>query len=133
MILVDTSVWIDFLRGENTPCNKTLQTLLEQEDDLCLTGIILSEILQGIHDERSNNEVQEYLLGFPFYDPQGVSTFIHTADIFKACAKRGRTVRKTIDCLIAAIAIEHGLTLLHNDRDFTSIAACSDLKIFSEF
>jgi predicted nucleic acid-binding protein len=131
MILVDTSVWIDYLRGEDSPCCKTLRTLIEQEEDLSLTGIIITEILQGIRDDKSSSEVRQYLLGFPLYDPHGTFTYIRAADIFKSCAKQGKTVRKTIDCLIAAIAIENGLVLLHNDRDFDSIAACTELKTLS--
>jgi predicted nucleic acid-binding protein len=129
MILVDTSAWIDFFRGEETSVRRTLHSLIDGEEDLCLTGIILTEILQGIRDDKMSSDIQEYLLAFPFYHPRDVSTYVHAADIFKSCARKGRTVRKTVDCLIAAVAIEHDLTLIHNDRDFASIAACTGLKI----
>ncbi len=129
MILVDTSVWIDFLRGRDTPFRHTLRALIEQEEDICLTGIVLTEILQGIKDENESNEVKEYLLAFPIYDPTGITTYIEAATIYKQCLKKGRTIRKTIDSLIAAIVMEHGLILFHNDSDFTSIAHCTGLKV----
>ncbi len=128
MILVDTSVWIDFLRGRDTPFRHTLRALIEHEEDICLTGIVLTEILQGIKDENESDEIKEYLLAFPLYDPKGITSYIEAADIYKHCLKKGRTIRKTIDSLIAAIVMENGLILLHNDSDFNSIAQCTDMK-----
>ncbi len=130
MILADTSVWIDFLQGADTSYRKTLHVLIEDEEDICLTGIILTEILQGIRDDKGHSEVRRYLLEFPVYNPKGTATYIAAADIYRECARRGRSVRKTLDCLIAAVAMENDFVLLHNDRDFETIAACNDLKIF---
>lgn len=131
MILVDTSVWIDFLQGKDTGYRHTLHNLINKEEEICLTGIILTEILQGIHDDKTCQEMKRYLLEFPIYEAEGVNTYIEAAGIYRACSKRGKTVRKTIDCLIAAIAIENDLTLFHNDRDFNSIAECTELKILA--
>ena len=131
MILVDTSVWIDFLRGADTSQRRTLHQLIEGEEDICLTGIILTEILQGIRDDKEHGEVRHYLLEFPIYNPEGTSTYITAAAIYRNCARQGRSVRKTVDCLIAAIAIENDFMLLHNDRDFEAIAACNDLTILN--
>ncbi len=129
MILVDTSVWIDFLRGEDTSYRKTLHSLIENEEDICLTGIILTEILQGIKDEKESKEIENYLLEFPVYNPEGLSTYIEAANIYKKCAKKGKTVRKTIDCLISAITVENNLVLFHNDKDFDIIAEHTDLRV----
>lgn len=131
MILVDTSVWIDFLKGKNTPHRNILHQLIAIEEDLCITGIILTEILQGILEEKESAEVRKYLLEFPVYNPEGIATYIEASNIYKKCSKKGKTVRKTIDCLIAAVAIENNLTLFHNDRDFDTIAECTDLKVLS--
>ena len=130
MILVDTTVWVEFFRGTNSPVNRTLRQLIEQEEDLCLTPLNLTEILQGIRHEALYEETKDHLLDFPVVHPDGVSTFLHAAEIYRACRKRGRTIRSTIDCVIAAIAIEHELTVLHNDRDFEHIAACAPLQLF---
>ena len=75
--------------------------------------------------------MQDYLLEFPVYNPTDIDTYIEAANIYKKCAGKGRTVRKTIDCLIAAISIENSLTLLHNDSDFYYIAESTNLKILS--
>lgn len=131
MILVDTSVWIDFLQGRDTAHRHTLHRLIEEEEDICLAGIILTEILQGIKDDKEAREIKEDLLAFPIYDPAGIETYIEAANIYRQCMKKGKTVRKTIYCLIAAISIEHGLTLFHNDKDFVSIAQCTELKTFN--
>ena len=130
MILVDTSVWIDFFRGADTSHQKTLHKLIEDEEDICITEIILLEILQGIKRDSDFKKVKEYLLGFPIYRPEGIDTYMRAAEIYRQCRKRGKTVRKTIDCIIAAIAIENSLTLFHNDRDFEQIAAYTALRTF---
>jgi len=130
MILVDTSVWIDFLRGRDTMHRRMLHDLIENDEDLCITGIILTEILQGIKNDKTCDELKEYLLEFPIYNPTGIDTYIDAAHLYRKCAKKGKTVRKTIDCIIAAIAIENDLIVFHNDADFDHIAASAGLKTF---
>jgi predicted nucleic acid-binding protein len=128
LILVDTSIWIDFLEGKGTPQHLELCRLIEDDADICLTGIVVTEILQGIKDNAQNREIASYLLEFPIINPQDISSYIQASEIYRTCARNGKTVRKTIDCLIAAIAIENGLVLFHNDRDFDIIRACCRLK-----
>lgn len=128
MILVDTSVWIDFLRGKDSKHRYLLRRLIEKEEDICLTEIILTEILQGIKDDALYETTKEYLLEFPMIKPKGTETYIKAAEIFRKCRKQGMTIRKTIDCIIAAIAQENNLALLHNDSDFEVIKNCSGLR-----
>jgi len=128
MILVDTSVWIDFLAGRQTLHRHTLRQLIEKEEDICITEIILTEILQGIKDDAVYETTKSYLLEFPVIKPKGTETFITAAEIYRKCRKEGKTVRKTVDCIIAAIAQENGLTLFHNDNDFAIIEKCIGLK-----
>ena len=130
VILVDTSVWIDFLRGEDSAERQMLHRFLEEEEDLAITEIILTEILQGISKDEEFEELQDSLLAFPIYRPAGTETYLRAARIFRECRKRGQTVRKTIDCIIAAICLEHDLTLFHKDADFRRIEACTGLKVF---
>ncbi|HIE64431.1 MAG: PIN domain nuclease [Nitrospira sp.] len=130
MILVDSSVWIDFFRGSGT--GRILRRLIEGEESLCLTGINLTEILQGIKEDQTHEQIQRHLLTFPIFLTKGVETYLHGSDIFRKCRRQGKTIRKTMDCIISAIAIENNLTLLHNDRDFDHIAKCTQLKIYSE-
>ena len=119
MILVDTSVWIDFLSGRETTHRHILRQLIEKEEDICITEIILTEILQGIKDDAIYETTKNYLLEFPIIKPKGTDTYLAAADIYRRCRKEGRTLRKTVDCIIAAIANENGLILFHNDNDFT--------------
>lgn len=118
MILVDTSVWIDFLIGRDTPHRRLLHRLIESEEDICITEIILTEILQGIRDDALYETTKDYLLEFPVIKPKGIDSYVLAADIYRQCRKQGKTVRKTVDCIIAAIVRENNLMLLHNDTDF---------------
>lgn len=129
MILIDTSVWIDFLKGEKSAQREALHRLIEADEDIAITEIIVTEILQGIKSDKDFKTVKEYLLEFPVYSPKGMETYLEAARIYRECRKRGKTVRKTIDCIIAAICIENKLTLLHKDSDFDFIAACTGLKV----
>ncbi|MEE8484680.1 MAG: PIN domain nuclease [Nitrospinota bacterium] len=130
MIVVDTSVWIDFLKGTNSRERHTLHRLVEEEEDISITEIILTEILQGIKEDKDFKTVRNYLLEFPIHRPKGIDTYLKAAQIYRDCRKSGKTVRKTVDCIIAAICMENGLTLLHKDRDFDSIEACTGLKCY---
>lgn len=130
MILVDTSVWIDFLNGANSPERHALHRLIEEEEEeISITEIILTEILQGIKEDNDFKRVRDYLLEFPIHRPKGVETYLKAAGIYRECRKKGKTVRKTADCIIAAICIENGLTLLHKDSDFDIIKECYGLKL----
>jgi predicted nucleic acid-binding protein len=130
MILVDTSVWVDFLKGEDSPQRRTLHRLIEDEEDVAITGIILTEILQGIRKDKDFQAAKDYLLEFPSFGPKGTETYIRAAQLYRDCRKKGKTVRKTVDCIIAAICIENDLTLLHKDADFDFIEACTTLRVY---
>ncbi len=130
MILVDTSVWIDFLRGENSPQCRTLHRLIEEEEDISLTEIILTEILQGIRKDKDFRKIKNCLLEFLILRPKGIETYIEAARIYRDCRKKGKTVRKTVDCIIAAICIENGQNLLHKDNDFDLIGTCTTLRAY---
>jgi hypothetical protein len=129
MILVDTSVWIDFLKGVNSRERRTLHRLIDEEEDISITEIILTEIFQGIKEDKDFKTVKDYLLEFPVHRPKGTETYLRAAEIYRDCRKKGKTVRKTVDCIIAAICIENGLTLLHKDSDFELIEGCAGLKV----
>lgn len=131
MILVDTSVWIDFLRGVNSPQRRMLHRLIEDEEDISITEIILVEILQGIKEDRDFRLVKDYLLEFPIHRAKGIKTYLTAAEIYRACRKKGKTVRKTVDCIIASICIENDLPLLHKNSDFEHIEVCSGLKCYT--
>lgn len=129
MIVVDTSVWIDFFIGKETRQRHLLHQLIEKEEDICLTKIILTEILQGIKDDMIYEIIKSYLLEFPIIKPKGNETYIAAAEIYRKCRKQGKTLRKTIDCIIASIVKENDFALLHKDNDFEVIKKVVGLKI----
>jgi len=131
MILVDTSVWVDFLRGVNSRQHRILHSFIENEEDIAITEIILAEILQGIEEDKNYKKVKNYLLEFPIQKQNGTETYLKAAQIYRDCRKKGKTVRKTIDCIIAAICMENDLTLLHKDSDFELIKSCTTLKCYA--
>ena len=117
MILVDTSVWIDFFNGAGTTQVRLLEKNILDNADIAICGIVLTEILQGIRDDKQYRRVKQHLKPLILL-PMDENTFILAADLFRQLRKQGLTVRKTNDCIIAATAIQHGVALLHNDRDF---------------
>jgi hypothetical protein len=130
MIIVDTTVWIDFLQGRGTPFEEHLSELIEQAAPLALTDLIYCEILQGIRDDRTHQETRELLQSYPIFQLEDLRTIDHGASIYRACRKQGLTVRKTVDCLIAAVCLRVDAELYHNDRDFDAIAKVEPLRIY---
>ena len=128
MVLVDTTVWIDFFAGRNKPHVATLQDLIENEEDLSLCGVILAEVLQGIRSDADFVKTKRYL-GDLIFLPMRRATFLRAAELYRSLRKKGITIRKPVDCMIASVAIEYDIQLLHNDRDFDHIAKRSKLRI----
>ncbi len=128
MILVDTSVWIDFFAGRDLPHVATLEQFILDNEDLALCGIILTEILQGIADDATHRRVRRYLSPLIML-PMHEAVFVRAADIYRKLRKQGITIRKTNDCIIAATALDHHCQLLHNDKDFASMAKHYPLKV----
>ena len=132
MWLIDTSTWIDFLRGtDNQPVLK-LKDIIETGVPFYLTPIIFQEILQGADSEKRFTQYETYFSTQLFVFPsEPIETFTEAARIYFLCRKKGITIRSTINCIIAQIAIEHSLILIHNDDDFHKIeTVIKKLKIF---
>jgi predicted nucleic acid-binding protein len=117
MVIVDTTVWIDYLRGTENPEANWLVWQLRQQS-MGLTDLILCEVLQGIRDPRTLGQVRDDLLQFHVFQAGGTELAILAAQNYQILRARGHTVRKTIDCLIATFCLEAGHELLHRDRDF---------------
>jgi predicted nucleic acid-binding protein len=117
MVVVDTTVWIDYLGGVHNAETEWLNLELERQR-LGLTDLILCEVLQGIRDEASFSRVQRELCKFEVFETGGVELAVQAARNFRKLRQRGFTVRKTIDCWIATFCLREGHTLLHRDRDF---------------
>ena len=117
MILVDSSVWIDYFRGADTPQVALLDTCFGRTR-LAVGDLIAVEVLQGVRDEREFKLVKQTLAAFDHVNLVGYALAIKAAENYRALRALGITVRKTIDNLIATHCIESGLTLLHADNDF---------------
>jgi len=127
MVLVDTTVWIDFFGNRPKPHVEALQELIEDDGNLCVCGVILAEVLQGIRSDADYRKTRDFFEPLIFL-PMRKVTFVRAADLYRSLRKKGITIRKPIDCMIASVAIEHDLLLLHNDRDFDQIAKHSKLR-----
>lgn len=131
MILVDTSVLIDFFRGNKNEASQKFKKVLERGVPFGITSFVYQEILQGAKMEDEYHLLNEYLLTQRFYLPRDpIQSFAAAARIYFDCRRNGLTVRSTIDCVIAQIAIEHELLLLHNDSDFDAMAGVVPIKIY---
>ena len=117
MILVDSSVWIDYFRGTRTPETEKLDELLGSEP-IAVGDLILAEVLQGFGSERDFNEARRLLTSLLVVGLGGQDIAIQAARNFRFLRAQGVTIRKTIDTIIATRCIESGFTLLHCDRDF---------------
>ena len=128
MVIIDTTVWIDYLSGAPTPQTDWLDREVRHQR-IGLTDIILCEVLQGVRDDRLFAEVQAELLRFEVFSTGGMELAIATARNYRVLRARGRTVRTTIDGLIATFCLLNGHALLHNDRDFDSFEQVLGLHV----
>jgi hypothetical protein len=118
MVIVDTTVWIDFLRGADTPEALWLDRELDSQR-LGLTDLILCEVLQGVvGNDATFVQVWKDLSKFQVFSTGGADLALGAARNYRFLRQRGHTVRRTIDCLIATFCLEAGHLLLHHDRDF---------------
>ena len=125
MILVDTSVWIQVFRARR-PLD--LEATVDLDDVVtCLP--IVQEILQGFREENAYRRARDAMLSFPIVEsPLGRDVFLDAVGLYRAARRGGRTVRSSVDCLIAACAIRHDLEVLHRDRDFAVLSQISALR-----
>ncbi|MGE5238432.1 MAG: PIN domain nuclease [Chloroflexota bacterium] len=121
MILVDSSVWIDFFNGKKTPQTDWLDSALGTTP-VIMGDLILTEVLQGFQDNREFNIAKNLLLGMPFMAMVGTEIAVQSAQNYRSLRKRGVTVKKTIDLIIGTFCIHYHLPLLHDDRDFEPMA-----------
>ncbi len=132
MILVDTSVLIDYLKGIDNPATRSLDHILEMGIPFGINEFIFQEILQGAKTTHEFQKLKDYLETLTFYSLRsGKESYERSALMYFNCRRKGITIRSTIDLLIAQTAIENELYLLHNDNDFTNMGkAVSDLQFY---
>jgi predicted nucleic acid-binding protein len=128
MVIVDTTVWIDYLRGASNPETAWLDRALKRQR-LGLTDLILCEVLQGVRDPAMFLQVHNELLRFHVFTTGGVELATEAARNYRALRAEGYTVRKTIDCWIATFCLMSGHGLLHRDHDFDPFEKRLGLKV----
>ena len=128
MILVDSSVWIDFLGSSPSAAGTELRRMIADAEPFALTGIVVTEVLQGLR--RDVSRIEHYLSQWDMLEPVGYNTYQEAAGIFRNARTKGVAVT-TVGALIAAIALEHGATLFTLDQDFTRIARTVRLPLYS--
>jgi predicted nucleic acid-binding protein len=128
LILVDSSVWIDFLSPSPSSAGAELRRMIVDAEPFALAGVVITEVLQGL--KRDVSRVERYLSQWEILEPRGFSTYREAAKIFRAARAHGVAIT-TIDVLIAAIALEHGATLFTLDKDFLRLAGIIRLPLYA--
>lgn len=128
MILVDSSVWIDYFNGAITAQTEKLDQLLGREP-VAIGDLNLTEVLQGLTSDHDFNEARRMLTALTVVELGGQEIAIQAGRNFRALRKGGVTVRKTVDTIIATWCIENGFDLLHNDRDFEPFVKNLGLRV----
>jgi predicted nucleic acid-binding protein len=128
MLMVDSSVWIDYFNGTITPQTNHLDTILGIEE-IVIGDLILAEVLQGFRLDKDYEAAKKAMYAFPILSLVGPNLALKSADNYRSLRKRGITIRKTIDCLIATFCIENILEILHSDSDFDPFEQHLQLKV----
>lgn len=128
-MIIDTSVWIDYLAGRGGWQADLVDAELEAERPVGLTDVVYTEVLQGIRHDRDLLVVERTLLALDVLQLQGLEDFRAAAELYRAARRRGLTIRRTADCLIAVVCIRAERPLLHADADFDRLASVSPLQV----
>ena len=125
MVLVDTSVWIEFFRRQR-PFD--LEAMVDIDDVVtCLP--VLQEVLQGFRDEPAYRAARDAMIHMPIIeDPLGLSVVEEAVGLYRTARRNGITVKSSVDCLVAACALRHDCEVLHRDRDYAALARVSRLR-----
>ncbi len=127
-VLVDTSAWVDFLNGAPTHVADALAELLRGDDDVCTCGIVVAEVFQGLRRDEGRDAIRRSFGDLVFLEPPGIRLYLRAAELYRELRRKGKTVRSTVDCIIASIAEDGGCSLLAHDRDMDAILDSGLLK-----
>ena len=119
-VLVDSTVWIDFLNGRETAQTQKLEQCIQNRDELCCCGFVITEVLQGIREEKQYTATKRQFENL-VYLADDRSTLELGATIYRELRRQGVTIRNSFDCLIAAIVVQQRVHFLENDRDYQFI------------
>jgi len=127
LILVDSSVWVDFFSSSPGRAGVELRRMIEEAEPFALTGIVVAEVLQGL--TRDARRIEQYLMQWEMLEPHGFETYREAASIYRTARAKGITPT-TIDTVIAAIALEHKASVFTLDQDFFRIASIARLALY---
>ena len=131
MILVDSSVWIDFFNGRDVAAVERLTDLLDDGSaPVVMADLVLFEVLRGFRDEQDFHAARRTLAELPVVEIGGQAEALRAAQHYRALRAQGRTIRSPIDVLLASYCIEHDCALLHSDRDFDVLESLRGLKVW---
>ena len=129
MILVDTSAWVEYLRGTGSRVHRKVRELLETEQPLASTEVVVMEVLAGARDDLHLERLRRLLFRCEFLPLAGLSDYEDAAALYRQCRRAGKTLRSLTDCLIAVVAMRANAELIHADRDFETIARHAPMRI----
>jgi len=131
VILVDTSAWVEYLRATGSAVHRRMHLLVREMPpaELATTEVVAMELLAGARLEDEAERLRRFVGRFSMVCADGLRDAEAAAEIYRTCRRRGETVRRLTDCLIAAVAIRAGVPVLHRDRDFEAIARCTALRL----
>jgi len=129
VILADSSAWVEYLRATGSPVHLRVRQLIADQGDLVTTEVVMMELLAGETTPDGVARLRRLLGRFEMLPIEGLADFEAAAELCRRCRAAGESVRKLTDCLIAAVALRHGATLLHRDRDFEVIARHAPLRV----
>ncbi len=127
--VIDTSIWVNYYNSVMDERSEIVNKLID-DDDIVILPVILQETLQGIKVDKIFALTKELLLSYHYISIDSVYSAIMAADLYRFLRKKGITINKPNDCLIAAICIDNNIQIFHNDKDFDNIAKHTSLKIY---
>jgi predicted nucleic acid-binding protein len=127
-VLVDSSAWIDFFNGFASPERQALADLFRSDHEICTCGVIVAEVFQGLRRDKGRSRLSDLFRDLTFLETAGIDQSFRAADLYRALRQSGKTIRSTIDCIIAVLAEEHGCSVLARDRDMRIILDSGLLK-----
>jgi hypothetical protein len=128
-VLVDTSVWVDFTNGADTPEAESLARLIADEEEIVTCGLVVCELLQGLRRPKDVDRLRPLLLDLGWLTPAEPDTYLAAANLFRMLRQRGVTIRSTVDALIVRLAEENDCYLLARDRDMTQILSSGLVRV----
>jgi len=129
-VLIDTSVWIDFLNGADNTVTKKMSDIISGETEIFICPPVLQEILQGIVKDEDYEILKEKLFSLNILEIDPIEAAVGASNLYRSIRKKGHTIRKSNDVLIAHYCIYYNIPILHKDRDFDTLSKYSKLKIF---